>query len=223
MRAMPRRSPRPQVTPRRTPSQARSRERVERILDATASLVDADGLDAVTTNAIAEAAELPVGTIYQFFPNREAVLHALLERQISALDARFAPLLGPESDGLPVDRTIDLVVDALSEAYLQLPALAALVQGLRMDPRYAGAIDVNNRLVAGWIESLARRRIPGLKPAQARAIATTTVEAGDAVLQAWLREVRAKGKTKARPLLAELRMLLRCYLSGVFMRAPRET
>jgi len=208
----------PPVTLRRQPTQARSRERVERILEATAAIVDADGLDAVTTNAIAEQAGLPVGTLYQFFPNREAVLHALLERQLAALDERFASLLGPASDALPVDRTIDAVVDALAKAYLELPALAGLVQGLRADPRYAGAIDVNNRRVAGWVADLARRRIPGLRPARARAIATAAVEAGDAVLQAWLRETRAGGKARARPLLDELRLLLRAYLGGVLAR-----
>jgi len=208
----------PPVTPRRQPTQARSRERVERILDATAAIVDDRGLDAVTTNAIAEQAGLPVGTLYQFFPNREAVLHALLERQIAALDARFAPLLGPAADNVPVEQSIDAVVDALAEAYLELPALAALVQGVRADPRYAGAIALNNQRVAGWIERLVRRRAPGMKPARARAVATATVEAGDAVLQAWLREARAHGKARARPLLDELRALLLYYLTGVLAR-----
>jgi AcrR family transcriptional regulator len=212
----PRTKPAPGL--RREPTQARSKERVARILDVTAALVDDGGLDAVTTNAIAEAAGLPVGTIYQFFPNREAVLHALLARQLDALDAKFEPFLAPGADELPIDRAVDGVVTALAEAYLALPALAALVQGLRRDPSVGGAIELNNRRVAGWVADLARRRLPALSPARAKVIATAVVEAGDAVLQAWLRVARAEGRAKAKPYLDELRALLIAYLSSVLAR-----
>ena len=208
---------------RREPTQARSKERVARILDAAAALIDEAGLEAATTNAIAERAALPVGTIYQFFPNREAVLHALLGRQLDALDAQFAPMLGPEADAIPLERAVDGVVDALAEAYLALPGLAALVQGLRADPRLGGAIggaiELNNRRIAGWVADLARRRIPGMTAARARVISIAAVEAGDAVLQVWLRVARSEGKAKARPFLEELRALLVGYLGAVLSRA----
>jgi len=203
------------MAPRREPRQARSKERVERVLVAAAALVDGRGLDAVTTNAIAEEAGLPVGTIYQFFPNREAVLVALLARGLDALDARFAPLLAPGQDQVPLAASIDAVVDALAAAYLEVPALAVLVGGLRADPRFAAVADANNQRVAGWVAELARRRKPGLSAARARVIATAAVAAADAVLMAWLREVRNAGKARARPLLDELRALLNAYLGAV--------
>ena len=209
----------PPVAPRREPRQARSKERVERVLAAAAAIVDARGPDAVTTNAIAEEAGLPVGTIYQFFPNREAVLHALMARGLDALDARFAPLLAPARDGAPLDETIGEVVDALAAAYLDVPALAALVQGLRTDPRFAAIADANNQRIAGWLVALIRRQAPRLPAARARAVATTAVAAADAVLMAWLRAVRAHGRARARPLLAELRALLIAYLGSIL--APR--
>src|SRR5688572_23233531 len=81
------------TAPRRQPRQERSRERVQAMLDAAASIIDARGIDAVTTNAIADEAGVPVGTIYQFFPNRDAVLVALLERQLAAFDQRIEPLV----------------------------------------------------------------------------------------------------------------------------------
>jgi AcrR family transcriptional regulator len=68
---------------RRRPRQARSRERVERVLDAAATLVDALGPDAVTTAMIATEAGVSVGWLYDFFPNREAVFDAVVERSIS--------------------------------------------------------------------------------------------------------------------------------------------
>jgi AcrR family transcriptional regulator len=203
------------AAPRREPRQARSKERVERILAAAAEIVDARGIEAVTTNAIAEQAELPVGTLYQFFGNREAVLLALLERGLDALDDRFRPLLDASHDAEPLQVTIDAVVDALAAAYTDVPALAALMQGMRADPRFAAVAEGNNQRVAGWLVELMRRQAPELPPARMRAIAVTAVVATDAVLMAWLRELRASGKARARPLLDELRALLYAYLSTI--------
>jgi len=65
---------------RRVPVQARSRERVERVLDTAAQLVDEHGPEAVTTASIAVAAGVSIGWLYDFFPNRESVFDAVVER-----------------------------------------------------------------------------------------------------------------------------------------------
>jgi AcrR family transcriptional regulator len=198
---------------RREPRQERSRERVAKLLDAAAAIVVRAGLDALTTNAIAEEAGLPVGTLYQFFANREAVLEALLERQLGALDERFRALL--HQDELPLPEAVDAVVAALSRAYLEIPALSTLIQVLRADPRFAALADANNLTIAAWVTELVERRAPGVGKARARAVATATVVASDAVLMAWLREVRAGRAAAAKALLAELEALLRSYLASV--------
>jgi AcrR family transcriptional regulator len=208
--------------PRRLPSQQRSVERYDRVLAVAAAIVDERGVDAVTTNAIAEEAELPVGTIYQFFPNRETVLLALLERQLRELDARFGPLITGARDDAPIPETVAAVVDALARAYVEIPGLATLVQSLRGDPRYAEIANANSRQVADWVARLARRRVPSMKPARAAAIAAAAVEAADGVLMAWLRELRASRDREARALLDELRALLTAYLSGILAH-PRKT
>ena len=62
---------------RRVPAQERSRRRVERILDAAARLVVEHGVDALTTRDIAEAAEVPVASLYQYFADKDDILLAL--------------------------------------------------------------------------------------------------------------------------------------------------
>jgi AcrR family transcriptional regulator len=57
-----------QLTPRRKPRQERSRDRVERILEATAALLGDTPADKITTAAIAEKAGVPIGSVYQYFP-----------------------------------------------------------------------------------------------------------------------------------------------------------
>lgn len=95
--------PRSAVEPRKRPVQDRSRHTVERILDAAARIFDEDGYRQTTTNRVAEAAGVSVGSLYQYFPNKDALLVALAERHVdeittafdehlAALDAQAPPL-----------------------------------------------------------------------------------------------------------------------------------
>ena len=84
------------VTPtptRRVPTQERSRRRVAGILDAAATLVVRDGVDAVTTQEIARAAGVPVASIYQYFADKEDVLLALAGRDMEEMDHEVAAAL----------------------------------------------------------------------------------------------------------------------------------
>src|SRR5687767_7578077 len=78
-RAAPRRRG-PKLEARKLPEQARSRETVDAILAATAKLCVRDGVDKASTNRIAETAGVSIGSLYQYFPSKEAVLAALLDR-----------------------------------------------------------------------------------------------------------------------------------------------
>ena len=75
---------------RRVPTQARSRRRVEDILDATERLVVRRGVDALTTRDIAEAAGVPVASLYQYYADKEGLLLALAERDMAEMDAQVA-------------------------------------------------------------------------------------------------------------------------------------
>ncbi|MGI5268347.1 TetR/AcrR family transcriptional regulator [Nonomuraea sp. CA-218870] len=72
------------VTPRKTPRQQRSRETVEAILEAAAQLFQRHGYAATTTNKIADRAGVSVGSLYQYFPNKDALLLALADRHLNA-------------------------------------------------------------------------------------------------------------------------------------------
>lgn len=78
---------------RRQPVQERSRRRVERIRAAALELLETQGVDAVTTRAIAHRAEVPVATVYQFFPNRDAILQEIVTDHLDRRDADGAAFL----------------------------------------------------------------------------------------------------------------------------------
>lgn len=78
--------PRRQVpeTKRRVPRQARSAETVSLILEASAQILEARGLAGFTTNAVAERAGVSVGTLYQYFDDKRAILVALARQEVEA-------------------------------------------------------------------------------------------------------------------------------------------
>jgi AcrR family transcriptional regulator len=77
----------PLTTARKTPRQERSQATVTAILDATARVLVQTGYDRASTNRIAVAAGVSVGSLYQYFPSKEAIVAALVERHISEMNA----------------------------------------------------------------------------------------------------------------------------------------
>jgi AcrR family transcriptional regulator len=71
--------------PRRKAKQERSRQTVQALLEAAARVLDQHGYAAATTNRIAETAGASVGTLYEYFPNKEAIYDALIEQEIEGL------------------------------------------------------------------------------------------------------------------------------------------
>jgi AcrR family transcriptional regulator len=67
------------ITPRKAPSQERSKQKVNQILDATKQLLVSDGLEKLTNNHIAKAAGMSVGSLYQYFPNKQAIIYRLYQ------------------------------------------------------------------------------------------------------------------------------------------------
>lgn len=75
------------LKPRKSPVQQRSARTVEAVLEAAARILETRGLAACTTNAIAERAGVSIGSLYQYFPNRDALTVALIERETAQLVA----------------------------------------------------------------------------------------------------------------------------------------
>jgi len=73
------------LKPRKKPVQSRSAEMVRTILEAAARVLEQNGLDGYTTNAVAGAAGVSVGSLYQYFPGKEALTVALIERETAIL------------------------------------------------------------------------------------------------------------------------------------------
>jgi AcrR family transcriptional regulator len=104
-------------SPRRRPKQARSKEKVEKILQAAQSILEAEGVAAFNTNRIAKEAGIGVGSLYEYFPNKKAIAEASMARldQVAtdALVAQFSAL----QEGDTLAHTIASIVDVAFSLY----------------------------------------------------------------------------------------------------------
>ena len=105
------------LTPRKRPSQRRSRETVDAILDAAAQVFGKHGYASGTTNRIAERAGVSIGSVYEYFPNKDAILVALAERHLDLMTRDVEALL---RDALDADEDLDTLLRRFVEAMLEV-------------------------------------------------------------------------------------------------------
>lgn len=176
----------PGPTRRRVPTQARSRERVERILDAASGLVLVDGIDGLTTRAIAEAADLPVASLYQYFADKEAVLLALCERDMAEMDEQVANDLAA-LDRLTVATLVETSMRAFVTVYHRRPAFMQIWMRGRTNTaiydygRHHNKRIAENLLTVATDAGLVDRR--QFSSAELAAVAGLAVEVGDRAFQ----------------------------------------
>src|SRR4051794_34029299 len=120
---------------RKEPKQQRSKVTVSAILDGTIRVLEQEGADAATTSRVAEVAGVSVGTLYQYFANRDAILNALQDRELERASQLMSGLLG-KSERASEQDIARAVVEALLKSYRAAPALHRVlaVEGLRVTP-----------------------------------------------------------------------------------------
>lgn len=126
----------PKPATRRAPSQARSQQTLEVIFEATRLVAAEQGVEMLTTNRIAERAGVSIGTLYQYFPTREAVVEAIVQRERQRLIRELEALLSTAQDPTTPAREI---LRRFVEHYVR--AFAGDEPGLRLLVRLAWQAD----------------------------------------------------------------------------------
>jgi AcrR family transcriptional regulator len=111
------------LKPRKRPGQLRARETVDRILDAAAHIFETEGYARTTTNHIATEATISIGSLYQYYPNKDAIIVGLAERHIASISAQFSMMISEFRRHQP---PITDVVRALLEASSMLTGTSQL-------------------------------------------------------------------------------------------------
>ncbi len=115
--------PRPATEPRKEPRQERARATVDAILSATARILVKEGYDRASTNKIAEAAGVSVGSLYQYFPSKEALVAALIERHSQEMMRCLEEKAATTTADTPLRTVVRDVVQAMVDAHRVDPRL----------------------------------------------------------------------------------------------------
>lgn len=147
---------------RNRPRQARSAARVEHLLDVAEEVFEEVGYDAATTNLVAARAEVPVGTLYRWFPDKAALAHALADRYLDQLEGLYRDLLRRPDPSERIGEFLHRVMSGLVAYTSQQKALSALLVSAMVP---GGRSPAGERLRTGLeaqIRGLVELRVPGV-------------------------------------------------------------
>jgi AcrR family transcriptional regulator len=192
---------------RRVPVQGRSVARVQRMLDACAELVDETGYEALTTTLLAERAGVAIGSVYQFFPDKRAIVQALAMRNLEA----YLERLTARSQCAEFAHWWD-VVDAAIDEYIAMhrtvPGFRTLHFGDVVDVHLLDAEKDNNTIIAERLAELLVDHFGAAAGPRLDFALAIAVEAGDALIKLAFRRDADGDAT----VLTEAKALIREYL-----------
>lgn len=196
---------------RRTPQQERGEKRITRILDAAAQVINEVGYEAATTVAIAARAHTAIGSLYQFFPNKEAILQELLARYRTQLRAIWADILAPDLPALPLPHLLDRILDPLLNFELGQTGFMALFMDVLSNRTLLSATSSLTEEVVQMTASIFQARLPTISPAQAHRYSVICVQ----LVKSFLTLATPPSAMPREEAIRELKAVLRSYLTPI--------
>ncbi|ADV81269.1 TetR/AcrR family transcriptional regulator [Terriglobus saanensis] len=190
---------------RRNPQQERGEKRLSQLLEAAASVMADVGYEAATMTQIAELAQASIGTLYQYFPNKEALMNALRQQYIDEMKMRWAPFTATPSKlsiKQLVDRIFDIVLDYIEKRPAYFPLLGT-PRGNQRDP--SGRSWLREHFAA-----LFREKLPEMTLEESFRVANVTVQ----VLKGMHPLYLETSPEEKQEIVAEFKLLLMSYLKA---------
>lgn len=203
---MPRPARQKPLAPRKAPTQRRAAATVEAIIEAAARILENQGLEGYTTNAVAEWAGVSIGSLYQYFPHRDALTAALIERETATLLVRAHEAARGETCAA----VLRAVIEAAVEHQMRRPAPARVVD---FEERRLPA-DERNERVAGVLQQI---MVDALQLPDAPAVPDREQAAQDvlALAHGMIDGAGERRETDAHNLQLRVEVAVRGYLVGM--------
>jgi len=184
---------------------------MESLLRAAEQVFAAVGYDRATTNVIAARASVSPGTLYQFYPNKEALAEALALRYAQDLERLHGTVFDDIGPTVPLAELIDATIDPFLDFHRRAPAFEALFLASAVSPALAGRIDVLHDTVASRVEAIFQRRGRHASRLQLRRTAETAVGIVRGLLPP-ITPLKGLNRTRA---IRELKTVLVRYLEPI--------
>ena len=192
----------------RLPPEVRGREKVERIITASAELLERVPLQDVTTTLIAQQAEVAISTLYRFFPDREAIFNEIVARHIERVRNLTEEMFSPETDQR---QTLDFMVDVMAGVRAFEPGFLPLWTGGYLSNGNVAAWEAlrEESIHASYVAAVERLGLPPTPATMARMrVIGETVEHT-------MRIAFSKQQPERGQLLEEIKRMVRLVVSGL--------
>ncbi|MER6417806.1 TetR/AcrR family transcriptional regulator [Streptomyces sp. NPDC001137] len=200
---------------RRTPQQARSKARLARVLEAAERVLIGEGVEALTTTRVAAEAEVSVGSLYQYLPDRDAIIDALAAGYFAKLEAAMDGLVQAAAAERWED-PVGVLIDAFAGIYRTEHGFRALWFGSGPTERTRAADRAHKGRMADGI----RRVLLALGMAHDHETLARACHAAILAADALAQEAFRRDAEGDAQLLDEAKVMLRGYLADVTAR-PR--
>jgi AcrR family transcriptional regulator len=194
--------------PRRTPVQKRSRERVERMLAMAIELIAEKGSDALRMGEVAERSGVSIGSLYQFFPDKTALLGTLVERCNAESRRCIEEAMASVRDEDGFSRAFAGLVDTYYRIFLAEPAMRDIWSGVQADKALREVQLLESRRNGALVAEVLKRLRPHVDPAELESSAFVVMHLGEEAMRLAISVERKEGdalvETYKRMALAEL-------------------
>jgi AcrR family transcriptional regulator len=177
------------------------------MLDACAELVDDVGYEGLTTTLLAERAEVAIGSVYQFFPDKRAIVQALAMRNMDAYLQGLSARFGSETFAHWWDG-VDAAIDVYIQMHRSVAGFRTLHFGDVVDVHLLDIERDNNAVIADRLAELLVDQFQLIDRARLRFALQISVEAADALIKLAFR----RDTTGDESVLTEAKALIREYL-----------
>lgn len=200
---MSERTPQKRYKPRKAPTQSRSEETVASIVEAAAQVLETEGFEGFNTNAVARRAGVSIGSLYQYFPGKDALTVALIQRETKRFHDDMAVALTMRTG----KAALEYLIGAAVRQQLQRPVLAKLLDIEESRPALRG--ELGKPELEALFATVVQRAIPKHRHPE--------VAAGDlfAITRGMVDAAGQRGETDLEDLERRLRAALFGYLSKV--------
>ena len=178
---------------RRTPQQQRSRERVERILASAKGLIERSGSDAMKMGELAEQAGISIGSLYQYFPDKAAVIAALAERYNEEGRTCIRDGLAGVSNAPGLRRAFGELIDIYYRLFLAEPVMRDIWSGTQADKSLREIDLLDSRENGALMTAVLVRIFPDANPAALASRAMLVMHLGNATMRLAISVDRAEG------------------------------
>lgn len=168
------------ANPRKLPRQARSKATVDAVVTAAAQVLIEQGYEGATTMRVAERAGVSIGSLYQYFPNKESLIVVLIEQHADQIVEIMEKALGDPANVTLADGLRAIIRAGTSAHHLDPTLHKILNEQIPRVGRLAKAMDTISRITRAielFLRAHASEMRPGLDPAVAAVVIETTLEA----------------------------------------------